>query len=176
MISEILDKGGDPNLTDKQGWSALYWVAGRDHHEQQSKAVIVLLITNGADPNFQNASGLSSLHQSARAGRSVITSILLGLGAFMNLQDHAGCTALYLSAWHKRIACVRVLLKAGASSSIREYKNGWNPLIAATYGGHVEVMEVLLNEGKDLIINTQDFTGKTSLYWAAQKGHKKGTI
>ena len=52
-------------------------------------------------------------------------------------------------------------------------KNEWGgtPLHYATFGGHKEVVELLIAKGAD--VNAKDGVGETPLHWAAKEGNKE---
>ncbi len=62
---------------------------------------------------------------------------------------------------------VRMLLAEGVDPDTRD-SDGWTALMYATYGGHLEVVEVLLDAGADASIESY---GASALWWAREKGH-----
>lgn len=59
------------------------------------------LIASGADINFQNGCGDTSLYLATKEGYFNIVKELVEAGADVNLKDEYGMTALILSRWSK---------------------------------------------------------------------------
>merc|ERR1712000_27081 len=79
--------GCDLNVKDKDGQTALHFVACEGHTEIAS-----ILIEAGCDLNVQDKEGETALHFAARDGHAEIASLLIEAGADLHLQDKDGKT------------------------------------------------------------------------------------
>uniref|UniRef100_F7B236 Uncharacterized protein n=2 Tax=Ciona intestinalis TaxID=7719 RepID=F7B236_CIOIN len=90
-IMKYLNKGGEPNLRDSAGYTALHYSA-RNGHENISRA----LVDHGAHVNAQTKAGLSTpLHRAALNGCHLVVKLLLDNNADVCMQDSDGKTALH---------------------------------------------------------------------------------
>ncbi|XP_035662257.1 ankyrin repeat and SOCS box protein 18-like isoform X2 [Branchiostoma floridae] len=79
-------------------------------------------------------------------------------------------TPLYITASKGYIECMRHLLDRRAD--VNYSPNGWSPLHAAVDGGHVDAVQLLINHGADVDLETED-TGKTALHMCCGKDYLK---
>jgi len=86
--------------------------------------------------------------------------------------DTAKSTALYTAADSGRYGAVRALIEGGADIHA-EGGLSCTPLRAACYGGHHEIVELLLKKGVDPNVGSDDARRGTSLEAAATCGHSK---
>ena len=63
---------------------------------------------------------------------------------------------------------VDYLLKSGVSPNVKDSEEGQTPLVLATIGGHLDIVETLLKFGAR--IDATDNFGRTALSWAAIHG------
>jgi ankyrin repeat protein/mono/diheme cytochrome c family protein len=101
LLAAMLQVGGDPNIRNDAGSTALIWAI-----EDLDK--VRLLLDRGADPNAASAFGRTPLMLATGLGRSeLMAKLLLERGAV------AVPPALAASAFHGNAATVRLLLAAG---------------------------------------------------------------
>lgn len=96
------------------------------------------------------------LHVAATAGNLEIVKKLVELG--IDINQRGGTlkgSALDRAASEGHVPIVKYLLDAGAEVDVSEPER--NPLFAAIYGGHLSVVEVLVENGIDLEIK---YTGE----------------
>ena len=113
--------GGDPDAQDSSA-------AGRDWspiHEANERVVepdmVVALV---GDPNKQDGTGRTPLHDAAVNGELNWLNALIKAGADPNVRDQDGMVPLHhAESWPQ---CVAALLAAGADPSIRD-KDGNRP-------------------------------------------------
>ncbi|XP_073419825.1 cyclin-dependent kinase 4 inhibitor C isoform X2 [Dendrobates tinctorius] len=90
-------------------------------------AIASLLLRRGADPNLQDSSGFSVLHDTARAGFQDTMQILLDFHADVNLQDKDGNIALHLAAKEGHLPMVQYLVLHTDTAVTHRNKNGDTP-------------------------------------------------
>ncbi|MEC9081490.1 MAG: ankyrin repeat domain-containing protein, partial [Verrucomicrobiota bacterium] len=72
---------------------------------------------------------------------------------------------------------VKAIIKSGAiinPSYDLKKKYGGNPLFAAVYNGHYNIISVLLNNGAN--VNARDVNGETPLDWAISRNDIKSDL
>ena len=113
IVQELLEKGADPNIADKEGFTALSKAVSTDRDR-----VVTLLVSAGAAVNQASDSGYSALHVAAvnnvlngpiRCPSIVRT--LLDAGADLSLRTSTGKTPLHFAAGKHRTSVVRALLE-----------------------------------------------------------------
>uniref|UniRef100_H2ZDD3 Uncharacterized protein n=1 Tax=Ciona savignyi TaxID=51511 RepID=H2ZDD3_CIOSA len=91
QLRNIWKKGGEPNLRDSAGYTALHYSA-RNGHENICRA----LIENGALVNAQTRAGMATpLHRAALNKCPLVVQLLLNHKADPCMQDADGKTALH---------------------------------------------------------------------------------
>jgi uncharacterized protein len=87
---------------------------------------------------------------------------LLRKGALVNVADD-GMTALLHACWHRHIPVVRLLFERGADSHHRHTVWGETTLVGASFGGHLEIVRLLLaHPSAKATINRRDMMGTTA--------------
>ena len=129
-----------------------------------------------------NSAGATVLHFAAKGGNVDLVRELVVRGCDVNAVKANGYTPLRVAAACGRTKAVCELIKLGAAKSVVAGIYG-APVHQATYYGHVEVVEALLNDVADLtshnfaqtvdsgIIGTCDSVGQTPVMWAVESGH-----
>lgn len=96
------------------------------------------------------------LHIAASEGKLEIVKKLIGLGIDINRRGGTfGGGAINIAASEGYIEIVKYLLSCGAEMDVSEPER--NPLFAAIYGGHKDIVELLINNGIDISVK---YTGK----------------
>ncbi len=198
----LLDAGANvnterdyPRYGESYSGTALYNAAKRGH-----KAVVELLLSNGADVNFDHvcrqstpliaavdnaciASCYDEEDVSAQEKKELveIVELLLQHGADINAQDEnsyyyyaqgysQGYTALFYASAYDHKELVELLLAHGADISVKN-KSGETALHIASREGHKEMVDWLLRHGAD--INAADQWDYTALDTASRAGQKE---
>ncbi len=73
--------------------------------ENKHREVIRVLIGKGANVNFQDASGATSLMWATAGGDAELAQILLVAGANVNLKNKGGYTALMIAEFNQYSIC-----------------------------------------------------------------------
>ncbi len=130
---------------------------------------VAKLITNKADVNIKDESGMTPLMWAARNGYINVAKLLIQNNAHVNAKNNEGQTALIVTAVHLGDKdMVRLLLENGAYANEKD-NNGKTALIFAAIHGNKYIVTLLLENGAQ--ISTKDSGNMTALSWAAQKGN-----
>ena len=116
-ITEMTDAGGrDSTMLD----SGMRDTEVRDTHLKVHRTLL-LLITNGANPDTPDKSGITPLHVAAEQGNAKICSYLIKEGkANINAVDQHGSTPLHYACFQGRRPIADLLLYHGACSTIQD--------------------------------------------------------
>ena len=152
-VSELLDSGADPNIRDRNGYTALIFAARGANIE-----IVKLLLNYGADPNITENYGDTAIMMARRwpvyghAGRRVHQSLA-------KIEEEAA----------RHLVIIRLLLDRGADPNIQN-NFGHTALIKASTGGYNQknIVELLLRRGADPNIINHD--GYTALMIAERHG------
>src|SRR5260221_5203846 len=177
-IRVLLQQHADLNAPQRDGMTALHWVAYNDDRElaalllgaganvkaanrygvtplslactNGSGEMIELLLKAGADPNAPLPGGETPLMTAARTGTAASVKALLSHGARVDgKDDRRGQTALMWAAAEGHAAIVQDLIEAGADFRLR-VPSGFTPLMFAVRAGHIDVVRALLRAGADV--------------------------
>lgn len=124
--------------------------------------------------NKKEASFLSSqLYNAAKSGDVEKVEDLIAHGVDVNQLPYQGTSAFAIACVYKHMDVIDVLLDAGADVDLRS-RDGLTPLmevISQSRNEHIEVVQLLLNEGADMRAGMNDMS---PLYYAIQ--HEKFPI
>jgi len=133
--------------------------------DENKLADMAELLAKGADPNTPDAQGNTLLMIAVLKESTGLVKLLLDAGAKPNLRNRHGDSAIMLASHQGLADIARQLYVKGAEIN----HPGWNPLIYAATGGHVQVIQMLLGVGAD--INSTSDNGTTALMMAARNNH-----
>ncbi|XP_068095163.1 cyclin-dependent kinase 4 inhibitor C [Hyperolius riggenbachi] len=136
-LEELLQLSPDVDATNRFGMTALQVM------RLGCPAIASLLLRRGADPNRQDPSGFSVLHDTARAGFCDTMRVLLDHRADVNLQDHQGNTALHLAAKEGHLPMVQILVLHPDTQVGYRNQNGNTPYDVANGFGRERVVQWL---------------------------------
>jgi ankyrin repeat protein len=101
FVGLLLAAGADPGFASRDGISPLMVAAGQGWtdgkslgSEEESIAVIRLLLGTGVDPNLRNNRGETALHGAAVRGADTVVKFLADNGARLDAKDNSNRTAL----------------------------------------------------------------------------------
>ncbi|KAJ5685122.1 hypothetical protein N7536_007741 [Penicillium majusculum] len=152
--------GGDPNLKDNSGETALSWAATKGHED----VVRLLLDQDGVDSESRDCRGRTPLFYAAENGHQAIVKILLSKEATNSgSADNSGRTPLFFAG-----DCARGEV-ANLPASISQDNNGQTALSQAAGGGHEGIVKLLVGASD---VDIQDRAGWTALSRAADGGHE----
>ncbi|KJE90312.1 hypothetical protein CAOG_01642 [Capsaspora owczarzaki ATCC 30864] len=171
MIELLLKRSDIPvDAVTHQGYSALRYAAAMSLPD-----VVDLLLQAGAQPDPSDPSSMSvPLVAAAGAGCLPAVQLLLVAGADVDLCDSNGRSALASAAALGYHEIVKTLIYAGATINPTvppASKNGAPlivPLHVAIFGGHVQVIQLLLAEGATCQPLTGSLEAPLPLVWATR--------
>ncbi|MDB4712941.1 ankyrin repeat domain-containing protein [bacterium] len=151
-VQEHLASGEDVNGKDKNGLTPL--------HIAQSKEMVELLISNGADINAKNIFGGSPLDSAARGSKKEIVELLISKGADVNAKDDGGQTPLHTAAIGDKKEIAEILIAHGANvNQIDDERTlAYTPLHFAVIGESSEVIKLLISKNVDINANSYNGT------------------
>ena len=106
-----------------------------------------LLAHHGLRPSSSTPGGWTALHAAAMAGHLQLLQLLVKHGAPFNACSNQGVTPLHSASRAGHKGSVDLLLASGAVVNVCSRSAGLDPFALAIVGGHVEVVEVVLQHG-----------------------------
>lgn len=156
IVSLLISANADVNKND---WKVKTFVMGKAkrvhvEYKEELKSSRTLFIGN------------TPLITAARIGNTVYVEQLLNAGACVNKRGQYGCTPLMAACSGGFLSCINILLRAGAYVNVM--CNRQSPLISTSLHGYKKCLQALISAGAN--VNHRDKYGKTSLFYACQKG------
>ncbi|MCB1140869.1 MAG: ankyrin repeat domain-containing protein [Leptospiraceae bacterium] len=155
LTKKILELGADPNLTDSEGLTALYYASGKNDIE-----LVECLLSKNADP------ALSALHPISNAcdgGSISVVQLFLETGMEPNFVNKNGEPLLLRAVHSQNPELVELLIDRGANIN-QGNKEGRTPLMEAVISKNISIVELLLKKGADRSL--KDNSGYSALTWA----------
>lgn len=112
-VHQYVSRGGDVNLRDLTGKTALYHASFFAVATKQNKSV-ELLLKHGADPNIPDKDGRRALSIAVKSDRSELVTLLLENGGDPNLPDNLNRYPLLVAVKCKFLEIVDLLVQHGA--------------------------------------------------------------
>ena len=153
-------------------WTALHRAVQQGH-----EAIVLLLLSRGANAAANGPMGLHPLHVAISAHDASIARILLDHGAIKSLEvAPTGATALHVAVSTGSKELVELLLEKGANpqATIQGQAGlGETALHMAVASWHDELIPLLLSNGLDVNTAGQKPAGQTALHVAAWYGYER---
>lgn len=132
--------------------------------------VLSYLITAGADVNYKDADGRSTLYVIALDGNLEVLEKLIANHADLEAVDTEGRTALHVASWQGNLEVVQSLIRHNAK--VNSVDNDRRTAVqSASWQGHENIVRVLLEAGARVDHTCNQ--GATALCIAAQEGHEE---
>ena len=113
-----------------------------------SMAMCRLLLAAGADVEERTLIAMDTpLHYAALYGHELIIKLLVSHKADVNSRSKTEATSLHLASQEGHLASVVALLQAGADPLLLQF-DGALPIHAAASNNQIEVVRILIKEGK----------------------------
>ena len=139
IVHILLKAEADPNIL-VEGRGALH-IASMTHNIPLLE--LLFTVRCGANPNIQDPSGLTALHNASAFGNLTMVKLLLKAGAYTHLSA-VGRTPLHLACVNGHIEIVKELIKDHNTDPDIAPIKGETPLLHACLAGNVETAAVLL--------------------------------
>ncbi|CAB1455779.1 unnamed protein product [Pleuronectes platessa] len=195
IVLNLLQHGAEVNKADNEGRTALIAAAYMGHRE-----IVEHLLDHGAEVNHEDVDGRTALSVAALCvpaskGHASVVSLLIERGAEVDhcdkdcmtpllvagyertpvdSIDSEGRTVLSIASAQGNVEVVRTLLDRGLDENHRD-DAGWTPLHMASFEGHRQVCDALIEQGARCIescIDQKGYDGRNSLRVAALEGHR----
>ena len=155
-----LQKLGTDTMAMRQNYGYMIQLAA----SMGNQSTVRQLLDDEAAAQIHTAEIQNALQEAAFAGHQDVVNLLLTRGADVNARGGPFGSAMQAALSQKDYDIVEILVRNGYVG-----EEGATALHQAAWGGHVEVVEFLINKGAD--IEAQDPWGTTVLHWAAWRGH-----
>lgn len=167
LVKSLLAKGVSPNIYSLDDHTPLSIATKCNNLE-----IVNLLLEKGATANVKCGSGIwkTPLYIAIEKGCLEIAKVLLVNNADTNFQESShGWTALQFAAMHNKLDEVKLLLEHNTDPNFIGW-SGKAPLHSAVAEKHVEIVQILLQNGADPNIESHgDYL--RPLHYAAEADH-----
>jgi ankyrin repeat protein len=173
VVKTLLDAGASVDVRDKEGRTALLFLAS-EKSEKLRTDTLRMLLEKDADIEARDAIGRTPLLWAATNGNVPLVAALLsgelGKKADISAANNRGRNALHLAAESNHVEMLKLLISHGADpQSVSD--GGWTALHNAAQNGHTGAVALLLAENAN--VNAELSNGMTPLHWAAFNGHEE---
>lgn len=171
-VTRLLDTGTAVDAKElNTEYTALHRAVQQGH-----EAIVLLLLSRGANAAATGLTGIHPLHVAISARDASIARILLDHGAIRSLEvAPTGATPFHLAVSTGSQELVEVLLEKGANPQARiqgQAGLGETALHMAVASWHDELLPLLLSKGLDVNSAGQNPAGQTALHIAAGYGYE----
>ncbi|XP_041734885.1 palmitoyltransferase akr1 [Coregonus clupeaformis] len=157
----------DRSILKEKGWGGFSPLHFASLHG--NRAMVDLLLSNGADPNLTCDAGMTAFHFACRHGNVYVMHQMMQHGADLRMVDHQGKTALHHGVCGGNIVAMQYLWETGMFRWCDGDMYHVTPLHLAADTGNTEVVRYLLRD-KRCMVETVDEDGLTAVHVAAERG------
>ncbi|XP_072169897.1 E3 ubiquitin-protein ligase MIB1-like [Diadema setosum] len=167
VIELLHEENADLNARNKRRQTALHIGVNKGHY-----GVVKTLLELGCHPSLQDSEGDTPLHDAISKKRDDILSLLLDHNADICVTNNNGFNALHHAALRGNPSAMRILLSRLPRPWIVDEKkdDGYTALHLAALNNHVEVAELLVNQGH-ANLDLQNVNQQTALHLAVERQH-----
>ncbi|GEM_PF-1881241 len=172
MARLLVEKGADPNSTDRRGRTALHAAVGAGSVEMTAfllKRGAHADARSGTDKEYGRAGGRTPLHVACGNGDRDLARRLIEAGAPLDAGDERGRTPLHEAAMAGADATAAFLVKRGADPNVGD-EEGKTPLHGAARAGSGKTLRALIANGA--VVDATDKKGRTALHIAVEEGRQ----
>ncbi|XP_067661803.1 ankyrin repeat domain-containing protein 50-like [Haliotis asinina] len=165
VIDLLVSKGAYVSLADNGGDNILHY-ACRGGNVEMVKYVLSQKMVNINSRGFQE---MSPLMRAALMGHTDVIKLLVSKGADVTQLDGGGDNILHYACRGGNVEVVKYVLSLNMVNINSRGFQTMTPILGAALKGHKDVVELLVNTGKHLIL--VDNGGDTILHYACRGGH-----
>lgn len=151
IVSFLISKGINVNLTDPLGWTALHEAVLKEN----TQAVQVLLKSKNINVNAQTTTGKSPLSLAVQKGNLSLVKLILENHANINITDINGWTVLHHAAHNSYNEILNYLIKNSITIDKRD-DLGKTALYIAASVNNEKAVTLLIERGAN--VNSMDYT------------------
>jgi len=172
VVEYLLDNQlANVNILDVNKNTALMLAANIDNKDEESYALVQLLIKKGADVDIQGKEGNTAMMLCCDKDRlDLVNLLLLNSSVDVNIAGRDLFTPLIIAARGDKEDMVRALLNDANIDVNKKGHEGKSALVNAAEQGFHNIVRILL-EFPGIDINSIDGGGYTALMWGADMGH-----
>lgn len=174
-VKELLSKGVNLNAHFYNERTPLL-MAIDGSYTKKGYEMVNFLLQNGADPELRDDRGNTAIIKALGLNRSKAAAIIMKYKPNLFAANDYGYSPIGLASKNNEIALVKEMLKRGVPADYR-HKNQWGayfsltPLMQATFRNHIEMINLLLDNGADISIRSKK--GFSALDFAEYKKYDK---
>jgi ankyrin repeat protein len=166
LLKQLLDDGGDPNVTDYDKRTPLHLAAAEGHLE----VCKYLVEQKKANVNALDRWGHTPLTEAIKNRFFIVAQYLRSKGGIVANHDTDLVTALCRAASTNNVEKLKILIEEGADVNAGDYDHRTALHLAASEG-HYEAAEFLIKAGAN--VNVMDRWGSTPLQDAITASHDR---
>lgn len=143
IVRTLLVAGANPNAPDADGMTPFLYACSMG-----ALALVQLLLEENIDMSASDSRHMGALHLSAARGHAQVLEMVLSSAVDVNAKDILGWTPLHWAAGSGYGPCVRALLHCKSIDPCLANRKGEIALHLAARDGNLEVVDVLLTQGR----------------------------